>query len=148
MIEIYTDGSCSTNGTWCGGWGVVIGELEFGGYAPNTTNNRMEMTAMLKALEWCEENEQKAIIYTDSTYVQKALTQWCKKWCKDDFKRDIKNKDLWKVLYPLYLRSDCEVRWCKGHSGNEGNDKADKLAVHCMKNKEGYYGKSMGCARS
>jgi ribonuclease HI len=139
MLEIWTDGSCAQATTKCGGWGVIISNgVEFGGYLPNTTNQRAEIQAVLEALRYCKYTNQKAIIYSDSTYVVNSCTKWGKKWSSDGWKKVIANKDLMQQLYPLYVELDCELRWCKGHSGVEGNEKADKLAVYCREEKMNY----------
>ena len=135
MIEIWTDGSCEVHTTQNGGWAFITSDGgEYGGYLRSTTNNRAELTAVLKALEWCLNRKTTAIIYCDSQYVVNSLTKWGKKWQSSGWKKAIANKDIFTVLYPLYVESGCEIRWIRGHNGNEGNEAADRLAVHCMKN--------------
>ena len=137
-LSIYTDGACKVHSTQVGGWAFVVdGGYSSGGWAASTTNNRMELLAVQKALQWCVDNNKKATIHCDSQYVVNGLTKWCQKWSRNNFqgKKEIKNKDLWSVTYPLYLKSGCVIKWVKGHSGNEGNDAADKLANYCMDNK-------------
>lgn len=137
MLTIYVDGSCAMHSTRCAGWAVISSDgVEFGGYLPNSTNNRAEMTAVYEALNYCKYTAQTATVYSDSEYTVKGLNQWAKKWCKDDWRKEIKNKDIWQRLYPLFLELDCKVVWCKGHSGIEGNEKADTLAKYCEKNKK------------
>lgn len=136
MLTIWTDGSCAVHSTQDGGWAFITSDGgEYGGYLTCSTNNRAELTAVLKALEWCVKHDTTATIYCDSTYVVNSLTKWAKGWSKDNWKRVIKNKDIFTVLYPLYLQSGCELLWIKGHNGDDGNERADELAVYCMKNK-------------
>ncbi|WP_461533439.1 ribonuclease H family protein [Sinomicrobium sp.] len=138
MLTIYTDGSCAQATTKCGGWAVVVSNgVEFGGYLPNSTSQRAEIQAVLEALRYCKYTAQKAIIYSDSQYTVKGLNEWAKNWCKNNWtkKSSLANKDLWTTIYPLFLELGCEVKWIKGHSGIEGNEKADKLAVYCREEK-------------
>ena len=140
-INIYTDGACVGN-PGPGGWAaVIIKENEkkelFGG-EKLTTNNRMELTAAIKGLEHChsEERAQPALkeitIYTDSVYVKEGITIWIEKWEKNNWKtsdkKNVKNIDLWKKLREVTKSIRVEWHWIKGHSGNEMNDLADKLA--------------------
>lgn len=126
MINIYTDGACSVN-PGVGGWGAVIihdsgKEEKIFGSDPETTNNRMEITAVIKSLE--KVNEKNNIkIYSDSTYVINTIT---KNW-----KRNV-NNDLWGVLDKLIEGRDIQWEWVKGHSGDKYNDIADKLAVDAI----------------
>lgn len=131
---IYTDGACRGN-PGPGGWGVYIEKdkeiTELCGGELNTTNNRMELSAAIKALEFLVENES-AIIYTDSEYVRKGITEWMQNWKKNGWrtaaKKPVKNADLWQILDNEAAKYDIEWRWVKGHSGNFGNEKADQLA--------------------
>ena len=141
QIEIYTDGACTGN-PGPGGWAaIVIFENEkqelFGG-ENLTTNNRMELTAAIKGLEYCDSQEKKQLllkeikIYTDSSYLKEGITNWISNWEKNNWKtsdkKNVKNVDLWKKLKDLSKSKQIEWRWIKGHSGNPMNDLADKLA--------------------
>ncbi|VAW00629.1 Ribonuclease HI [hydrothermal vent metagenome] len=134
MIEIFTDGACSGN-PGPGGWGVliVIGEDEsehYGGEAA-TTNNRMEMMAVIKALE-ATDPKTPVRLFTDSQYVKNGITVWINSWKKNGWKtaarKPVKNKDLWTELDELVDGRAIEWRWVKGHSGHPGNERADALA--------------------
>ena len=140
-IKIYTDGSCLGN-PGPGGWAAIILEdnlkKELIGREKHTTNNRMELTAAIKALEYCNKNkdEQKSLkiikIYTDSIYVKEGITNWINNWEKNNWKtadkKNVKNVDLWKSLKELIKSNQVEWFWVKGHSDNPLNDLADKLA--------------------
>jgi len=134
-VQIYTDGACSGN-PGPGGWGAVLifkgKERELSGYEPQTTNNRMEMTAVLEALRALTK-EAKVDLYTDSQYVQKGLTEWIKGWklrgWKTADKKPVANADLWQLLEAAYKAHDVKIHWVRGHDGNEGNERADRLAV-------------------
>lgn len=133
-ISIYTDGACKGN-PGPGGWGVlIIGDNvreEFFGYEKLTTNNRMELIAAIKALNYFS-NCQEIILYTDSTYLKLGITDWIKTWKKNDWKnkqkKNIKNLDLWKKLDFLNNFHNVNWNWVKAHDGNPGNEKADLLA--------------------
>ncbi len=140
-IKIYTDGACTGN-PGPGGWAAVIltenGKKEIFGGEKLTTNNRMELTATIKALEYCAEKEGKQpslkqiIIYTDSTYVKEGITVWINTWEKNNWKtadkKNVKNVDLWKKLKELVKSNPVEWNWIKGHSNEPMNNLADKLA--------------------
>lgn len=133
-VEIFTDGACKGNpGT--GGWGVlfVAGEREkelFGGEL-NTTNNRMELTAVIEALNTltrpCE-----VVLHTDSQYVLKGITEWIEGWkargWKTAAKAPVKNVDLWQALDAAQAKHRIQWHWVRGHSGHDGNERADMLA--------------------
>ena len=133
-IHVYTDGACSGN-PGPGGWGVLVlnGEKkdEFCGGEPETTNNRMEMMAAIKALEFLPAGSQ-VKLHTDSTYVMKGITEWIKGWkakgWKNSQKKPVKNKDLWVHLDDLVASRDVSWAWVKGHAGDPGNERADELA--------------------
>lgn len=140
-IKIYTDGACVGN-PGPGGWAAVIlmqdnREELFGG-EKLTTNNRMELTAAIKALEYCDQMEDKQLtlknieIYTDSIYVKEGITIWINNWEKNNWKtsdkKNVKNVDLWKKLRELTKSKQIVWNWIKGHSDNPMNDLADKLA--------------------
>jgi ribonuclease HI len=136
ILTIYTDGACSGN-PGPGGWGVLLqyGDKEktLKGGDPSTTNNRMEMTAAIKAIEAINETYTgEIILWTDSTYVMKGITEWIhgwkkKNWIKSD-KKPVINTDLWKVLDNLNSQKNIQWNWVKGHAGVEGNERADELA--------------------
>jgi ribonuclease HI len=140
-IKIYTDGSCAGN-PGPGGWAAVIlkenNKKEIFGGEKLTTNNRMELTAAIKALEYCfeQEGKQPALkqinIYTDSTYVKEGITIWIYNWEKNNWKtsdnKNVKNVDLWKKLKELVKLNQINWIWIKGHSENPMNDLVDTLA--------------------
>ncbi len=133
-IEIYTDGACKGN-PGPGGWGawLIAGdrEKEMCGGELNTTNNRMELMAVIEALNAlkrpCE-----VILHTDSQYVQKGISEWIHGWkargWKTAAKAPVKNVDLWQALDAAQQRHTIEWRWVKGHAGHVGNERADALA--------------------
>ena len=133
-VDIFTDGACKGN-PGIGGWGVL---LQYNGHARElyggeklTTNNRMELLAVIRALEAltqpCEVR-----LHTDSQYVQKGIGEWIHSWKKRNWhtaaKKPVKNDDLWKELDQLTQRHRIEWLWVRGHSGHDGNEQADKLA--------------------
>ena len=140
-IKIYTDGACIGN-PGPGGWAAIVilenGKKELFGGEKLTTNNRMELTAAIKALEYCAEQEKKQSslkhvrIFTDSTYVKEGITVWINSWEKNNWKtadkKNVKNVDLWKKLKELTQSNLVEWNWVKGHSEDPMNDLADKLA--------------------
>ena len=133
MIKIYTDGACKGN-PGDGGWGALITDglenKEIYGGEKNTTNNRMELMAVIMALEAIEK-EQKITIFTDSTYVQKGISEWIVNWKRNGWKssnkQPVKNQDLWMRLDGSNS-SLITWEWVKGHSGHIENDRADYLA--------------------
>ena len=134
MINIYTDGACSGN-PGIGGWGVVIlnngEEIQLNGGANNTTNNKMELTAAIKALEYFEQRKD-LIIYTDSKYVKDGIESWIINWkqngWKTSTKKPVKNKEMWIALDDLIKKHNINWKWVKGHAGDKYNEKADYLA--------------------
>lgn len=131
---MYADGACKGN-PGVGGWGVWLkaGEHEkslCGGEAL-TTNNRMEMMAVIQGLQALKKPSQ-VKVYTDSSYVQKGMTEWLAGWKKKQWrtadKKPVKNADLWQILDGLAATHQIEWIWVKGHAGNEGNERADALA--------------------
>jgi len=135
-LVIYTDGACSGN-PGPGGWGVLMQfngkEKTLNGGEPDTTNNRMEMMAAIKALEAIKPGYRGDItLWTDSTYVMKGITEWIHGWKKRGWKKSDKkpvvNMDLWKQLDMLNAERDVTWKWVKGHAGIEGNERADELA--------------------
>ena len=140
-IKIYTDGACIGN-PGPGGWAAVIfnenKKKEIFGGEKLTTNNRMEITAAIKALEYCfkEEGKQPSLkqikIYTDSNYLKEGITVWINEWEKNNWKtadkKNVKNVDLWKQLKELTKSAQIDRIWIKGHSDNPMNELADTLA--------------------
>ena len=135
-LVIYTDGACSGN-PGPGGWGVIMyhgkRQKEMCGGETSTTNNRMEMMATIKALEAIKPGFSGPIVlFTDSTYVLKGITEWIHGWKKRGWKKSDKkpviNKDLWQQLDALNSARDIQWKWVKGHAGDVGNEKADELA--------------------
>ncbi|MES2677580.1 MAG: ribonuclease HI [Pseudomonadota bacterium] len=140
IIEIYTDGACSGN-PGKGGWGAVLlyreHKKEISGFQPETTNNQMELMAVIEALKIVKKSLQ-IIIHTDSKYVQDGITKWILNWKKNGWKtakkQPVKNDQLWKELDSLVAEHQIIWKWVKGHSGNKYNDIADQLAVDAIKN--------------
>ena len=135
LIKIYTDGACSGN-PGPGGWGVYIensGNIsELSGRDENTTNNRMELKAVIEALKFFT-IKSKLTIHTDSKYVMDGASRWIINWKKNNWKtaqkKDVKNKDLWIELNNLLNYHDVSWVWVKGHDGIYGNERADYLAT-------------------
>lgn len=136
MVLLYTDGGCSPN-PGPGGWAFLLvrdGQVQerFGG-DPQTTNNRMELTAVIRGLEACEEGAQ-IELFADSEYVLKGLTEWMPKWKSADWTRKVSgrrkpvlNIDLWKRLDELASARAVTCTWVKGHSGDPRNERCDEL---------------------
>ena len=138
---IYTDGACSGN-PGPGGWGAVIfdenkKQINISGKEIMTTNNRMELLAPIMAIKRIKEKSE-ITVYTDSTYLKNGITDWIKKWEKNGWKsssnQPIKNKDLWLELNKLSSEHKVSWNWVEGHSNNEFNNLADKLATEAIKN--------------
>lgn len=133
-VEIYADGACKGN-PGPGGWGAWIHyaghEKELFGGEMNTTNNRMELTAVIRALEALNRSCH-ARVFTDSVYVQKGMSEWLAGWKARNWrtadKKPVKNDDLWRLLDTLAQQHTVEWVWVKGHAGNAGNERADMLA--------------------
>jgi len=133
-VIIHTDGACSGN-PGPGGWGAVLqygGTVkELKGGAPLTTNNQMELTAVIRALEALKQPS-RVRLYTDSQYVQKGINQWIHSWKRNGWrttdKKDVKNKALWVELDELRNKHRIEWHWVKGHAGHPENERADALA--------------------
>lgn len=130
-IHIYTDGACSGN-PGAGGYGAILiyrgHEKEISGYEAHTTNNRMELQAVISALKVVTKDKA-VVVYTDSQYVKNGITTWIHSWKVSNWKNGkIKNTDLWQELDALAQKFAIEWRWVKGHSGHPLNDRADELA--------------------
>ena len=135
----YTDGSADNTGDKSGGWAFVLDFLGFriisSGFEKDTTNNRMEILAVLKLLQYIDEHFKDAadnvVITSDSQYVIKSLTEWRFKWESNGWKTNsgpVKNLDLWKILTPLTDKLKPEFNWVKGHAGHEQNELCDTFA--------------------
>lgn len=129
MITIYTDGSSKGN-PGPGGWAAIIDGKEIGGGERQTTNNRMELTAVIEALK---QSAGPATIYSDSQYVIKGITEWIHNWIKKGWKNSQKepvmNQDLWVKLYDLVQGRDITWKYVKGHSGDKYNERCDEIAT-------------------
>jgi len=133
-VTVYTDGACRGN-PGPGGWGVVLvagdAERELWGAEAHTTNNRMELTAAIRALEALRRRCRVAL-YTDSQYVKNGVEDWLEAWKARGWrtadKKAVKNRDLWEALDALVAQHDLHWHWVRGHSGHAGNERADRLA--------------------
>jgi ribonuclease HI len=134
VVEIYSDGACRGN-PGPGGWGALLRakgvEKELYGGEADTTNNRMEITAVIRALEALK-RPSRVKVYTDSLYVMKGISQWVHDWKRRGWltadKKPVKNIDLWKELDALAALHEIEWHWVKGHAGHPENERADRLA--------------------
>ena len=143
VVEIFTDGACSGN-PGPGGWGVVLRwrgvEKELFGGEPETTNNRMELTAALRGLEALKRRTT-VRLYTDSEYVKKGITEWIHGWkargWKTAAKEPVKNADLWQALDAARAAHDVSFHWVRGHAGHPENERADELARRGSKESAG-----------
>jgi ribonuclease HI len=133
-VTIYTDGACSGN-PGAGGWAAILtygeAEREISGGEKATTNNRMELKAAIEGLNALK-GPSDVILYTDSRYVMDGLTQWLPRWKANGWKtankKPVKNADLWHALDAAAARHKIDWRWIAGHSGHDGNERADALA--------------------
>jgi ribonuclease HI len=139
QVIIYTDGGCRPN-PGRGGWGVLlmsgVHEREMSGAERDTTNNRMELTAAIKALEVLD-RPCEVTLFTDSEYVKNGISKWINNWLKNGWKsgkKPVKNQDLWKRLHEARQRHDVNWRWTKGHAGNKYNERVDQLATDALEN--------------
>jgi ribonuclease HI len=138
-VEVWTDGACSGN-PGPGGWGAVLvsgrHRKELSGGAAETTNNRMELTAAIAALEALK-RPSRVDLHTDSQYLRGGITEWIKGWKKNGWRtRDrhpVRNVDLWQKLDALAEKHELRWHWLKGHAGNEANERADQLAREGMR---------------
>lgn len=134
QVDIWTDGACKGNPGW-GGWGALLKqgahEKTLYGGEPDTTNNRMELMAVIQALKALK-RRCKVVVHTDSQYVQKGMMEWIANWKRRDWrtadKKPVKNADLWRLLDEQVGQHDLSWKWVKGHSGDPGNERADELA--------------------
>ena len=134
VVEIYTDGACRGN-PGPGGWAAVLSadgrEKEISGAQRLTTNNRMELMAVIAALEALKRASE-VRLYTDSQYVRRGILEWLAQWKARDWKtadrKPVKNQDLWQQLEQAAARHRIEWHWVRGHTGVEGNERADALA--------------------
>jgi len=134
VVKIYTDGACKGN-PGVGGWGALLEtngtEKELFGGEAHTTNNRMELLAVIRALEALK-RRCTVQLHTDSKYVQQGISSWIHGWKKNGWrtadKKPVKNDDLWRELDLLARQHDIEWLWVKGHAGHNGNERADQLA--------------------
>ena len=133
-VDIYTDGACRGN-PGVGGWGVLLvaggRERELSGGERHTTNNRMELTAAVEALNALK-RPCRVVLHTDSTYVRNGICDWLADWKRRGWrtaaKKPVKNRDLWQALDEARSRHEVDWRWVKGHAGHPGNERADALA--------------------
>jgi ribonuclease HI len=133
-IEIYTDGACKGN-PGPGGWGAWLRvgqhEKELWGGEPHTTNNRMELTAVIQALAALRQSS-RVVVHTDSEYVKNGITTWIHAWKTRGWltadRKPVKNVDLWQRLDALRAQHEVQWRWVRGHAGDPGNERADALA--------------------
>jgi len=138
-VDIYTDGACSGN-PGPGGWGAILRtggkEKELFGGEAGTTNNRMEMTAVIRALQALK-RPSRVRVHTDSQYVQKGCSEWLPNWKKRGWKtaskQPVKNEDLWRELDSLMAQHQIEWLWVRGHAGHVENERADELARRGIK---------------
>lgn len=133
-VELYTDGACRGN-PGPGGWGVLLrsgsSERELCGGERQTTNNRMELIAVIRGLEALK-RPCRVTVVTDSVYVMKGITEWLDGWRRRGWRtasrKPVKNRDLWEALDAALARHDVRWQWVKGHAGHPGNERADALA--------------------
>jgi ribonuclease HI len=134
QVTIYTDGACSGN-PGPGGWGAVLKagryEKELSGGELNTTNNRMELTAAIEALQALKRSS-KVHFYTDSQYLRRGITEWISGWKRRGWKtagkKPVKNQDLWRELDSVIKKHEIHWHWVRGHAGQRDNERVDKLA--------------------
>ena len=134
IVDIWTDGACKGN-PGPGGWGAWmrsgVHEKELFGGAPATTNNRMELTAVIEALNALKRRSH-VRLHTDSQYVKNGITEWLSNWVRRGWRtsdiKPVKNDDLWRELQAAAARHQVEWRWVRGHAGDAGNERADELA--------------------
>jgi ribonuclease HI len=148
LVEIYTDGACRGN-PGPGGWGALLSagerEKELSGAEALTTNNRMELTAVIRALEALKRPSE-VRLFTDSEYVRRGITEWVKSWKARGWRtadrKPVKNQDLWERLDELAVGHKIDWRWVRGHSGVPGNERADRLANEAIDALQAQFGAS------
>lgn len=142
-VAIYTDGACNPN-PGPGGWAAIVlrpgaEPLELSGAEPHTTNNQMEIRAVIEALKALP-GQEPVILYTDSEYLRQGVTEWLPQWQARDWltsaKKDVKNQELWQELAAELDRHRIEWRWVKGHAGDRWNERADELARSMLPSQE------------
>jgi ribonuclease HI len=134
-VELFTDGACRGN-PGPGGWGVLLRyggvEKELSGADPATTNNRMELMAVIQGLEALK-RPCRVVVTTDSQYVRNGITDWIRRWRRNGWRtadgQPVKNSDLWRRLDEIATGHQVEWRWVKGHAGHAENERADRLAT-------------------
>ena len=134
-VELFTDGACQGN-PGPGGWGVLLRyggvEKELSGAEPATTNNRMELTAVIRGLEALK-RPCRVLVTTDSQYVRNGITDWIRRWRRNGWRtadrQPVKNSDLWRRLDEVAASHEVEWHWVKGHAGHPENERADRLAT-------------------
>ncbi len=139
VVTLFTDGACSGN-PGPGGWGAILRwngtEKELSGGEPGTTNNRMEMTAVIRGLSALK-RPCRVEVYTDSQYVQKGISEWLRGWKARGWKtadnKPVKNEDLWRALDEVASRHQVSWHWVRGHAGHPENERADALARQGLK---------------
>jgi ribonuclease HI len=139
MIEIFSDGASRGN-PGPGGYGVILKSgkhyKELSGGFAYTTNNRMELMAVIKGLEAIKLQKADVCVYTDSSYICNAINHgWLFKWEKNNFEKKM-NADLWKKFLPLYRKHNVKFIWIKGHAGHPENERCDRLAVEASMNQD------------
>jgi len=141
QVTIYTDGSCSPN-PGPGGWACLLRygkhKKEINGYEERTTNNRMELTAAIQALQALK-TPCTVDLHTDSQYLQRGITEWLPAWRKRNWKRKegkLANVDLWKALDSEVTKHDIKWHWVKGHAGHPDNERVDELAKQAIRAKK------------
>ena len=135
VVEIYTDGACRGN-PGPGGWAALLScdgrEKEISGAEAHTTNNRMELLAVIRALEALKKPQVRVKVYTDSQYVRKGITEWLASWKSRGWRtasrKPVMNQDLWEQLDALAAPHTIEWHWVPGHAGVPGNERVDRLA--------------------
>ncbi len=142
-FTLYTDGGCHGN-PGPGGWAYLIEydskTIENNGGEPQTTNNRMELTAVIRGLERIAEKREevplRVTVYTDSEYVKNGITTWIHNWLKNGWKtsgrKPVKNRDLWIRLHELSQEFEIDWQWLRGHSGHQGNERCDTLVQEAI----------------
>lgn len=142
-VAVFTDGACVGN-PGPGGWGAILRykttDKEISGYSPDTTNNRMELTAVVEALNALKE-KCRVTVYTDSRYLRDGITSWIRQWKQNGWKTAaktaVKNQDLWVALDQLCRQHQIEWHWVKGHAGHPENERVDALARAAIRNRSG-----------